>query len=417
MSSTTDLAQELVDIILDFLHDDRGSLLSSSLVAWKWVPATRYHIFERVAISHFFTGHQGRHQFRDTAHEFLSICGSPHCTILPSIQNVVLNIDTEFNPAPGLLEQVVDELARAPIAKLLFIDHTSVPDPLSLSWIAPRFPGLRELAYNALDHVVEDVFALVASFPLLHSLAVYSTSRGLSTEKIVKRELTAAPPPSAFAHLNTLRLRLFSQQADELLSWLHNAGPQPHLQTLDVVVFHAFHNGWGPVAALNAVLRATGDHLRHFSLRITYEEGDDEIDEEAFRLAKQSDGEVDLSPLRNLRTLHLGSHNAETICITLASLPSRMEHLEALQTDFTEWAYYELLPCACNPNLLVEEFAGVMSEDRFAQLATFDIRVPDFFGDTGCDFLREYFPRWKDSDVLRIGFTDRDYHQVDSWET
>ncbi|KAJ7084978.1 hypothetical protein C8R44DRAFT_651389, partial [Mycena epipterygia] len=50
MSSAEDLAQELIDAILDFLHEDHGSLLSSSRVARKWVPAPRYHIFERIAI-------------------------------------------------------------------------------------------------------------------------------------------------------------------------------------------------------------------------------------------------------------------------------------------------------------------------------------------------------------------------------
>ncbi|KAJ7445912.1 hypothetical protein FB451DRAFT_1055474, partial [Mycena latifolia] len=96
MPLPSDLAQELIDTILDFLHDDRESLLSSSLVSRKWVPAPRYHIFEQIAINHLVTGRQGR--FRDTAHKFLAICSSPHCTILSSVHNVVLNIDTELAP-------------------------------------------------------------------------------------------------------------------------------------------------------------------------------------------------------------------------------------------------------------------------------------------------------------------------------
>ncbi|KAJ7022319.1 hypothetical protein C8F04DRAFT_971679, partial [Mycena alexandri] len=50
MALGDDLAQELVDTILDFLHDDQKSLLSSSLIARKWVPATRYHVFERITL-------------------------------------------------------------------------------------------------------------------------------------------------------------------------------------------------------------------------------------------------------------------------------------------------------------------------------------------------------------------------------
>ncbi|KAJ6458937.1 hypothetical protein C8R47DRAFT_994832, partial [Mycena vitilis] len=50
MPVSADVAQELIDTILDFLYDDSKTLLSSSLVARKWVPATRHHVFEEVTI-------------------------------------------------------------------------------------------------------------------------------------------------------------------------------------------------------------------------------------------------------------------------------------------------------------------------------------------------------------------------------
>ncbi|KAJ6453426.1 hypothetical protein C8R47DRAFT_997696, partial [Mycena vitilis] len=83
--SGSDIAQELIDAILDFLYDDRESLLSSSLVARNWVPATRYHIFDELTITHFWAGYQ----YRDTARSFLNICKSPYCTIMPSVTRVV----------------------------------------------------------------------------------------------------------------------------------------------------------------------------------------------------------------------------------------------------------------------------------------------------------------------------------------
>ncbi|KAJ7438364.1 hypothetical protein B0H11DRAFT_1829309, partial [Mycena galericulata] len=181
-------AQELIDTILDFLHDDRASLLSSSLVGRTWVPATRYHIFERIAINHFSTGHRGDHHFRDTAHPFLSICGSPHCSILMSIRTVVLNVNTDFAPAgpnPRLLVAIVNALAHAPVGKIIFIDHTSFLAPeTSLSWLAPHFSGLQELSYNALERAAEDLFAFVSLFPELRILSVYSTHKGAPAASI-----------------------------------------------------------------------------------------------------------------------------------------------------------------------------------------------------------------------------------------
>ncbi|KAJ7301125.1 hypothetical protein DFH08DRAFT_724630, partial [Mycena albidolilacea] len=50
MPPSADIAQELIDTILDFLYDDHSSLFSASLVARKWVPTTRHHVFERIII-------------------------------------------------------------------------------------------------------------------------------------------------------------------------------------------------------------------------------------------------------------------------------------------------------------------------------------------------------------------------------
>ncbi|KAF8180697.1 hypothetical protein K438DRAFT_1508925, partial [Mycena galopus ATCC 62051] len=88
MPVSADIAQELVDSILDFLYDDHASLLSCSMVAQKWVSATRHHVFGRITINHFFPGRG--HFFKDSAHSFLALCRSAHCTIIPSVREVVL---------------------------------------------------------------------------------------------------------------------------------------------------------------------------------------------------------------------------------------------------------------------------------------------------------------------------------------
>lgn len=287
MPPSADIAQELIDTILDFLYDDHSSLLSASLVARKWVPTTRHHVFEQIIINHFFPG-RGR-SFRDSAHSFLALCRSPHCSILRSVQDVLLNVDTD--PVPDLLKELVDVLARAPVSKILFIDHTTVfRDPVSLSWMAPHFPNLREFTYNSLDRFVLDIFALVASFPQLHTLSLYSNTRDSAKTAITQAKPYPTLPPTALASLHTLRLRLFSHQVDEFVEWLQSFRDPIPLETLDLDVFHFYHNGWGPIIALNAFLSgASGAYLQNFGLRIQYED-DREVDETRL-LAEASQGD------------------------------------------------------------------------------------------------------------------------------
>ncbi|KAJ7121433.1 hypothetical protein C8R44DRAFT_786259 [Mycena epipterygia] len=410
MSSAEQLAQELIDAILDFLHDDRESLLSSSLVARKWVPAPRHHIFaERIALNFTELGPPAYNRSSNTAHEFLAISRSPYCSILPAIRNVVLNVDTELDGTSGLLQEIVEVLARAPINKLMFLDHTfksSERQPISLSWIAPHFPGLQEFSYNALYDVAGDVLALVTSFPRLQSLSVYSTSPG--TSNLARGKPLPAIPHATFAHLHTLRLRLYGHQSEELLAWMNNIGGQLRLETLEINIFHCYHNGWGPVAALNSVLQINADSLRSFTLRVTYDNKEDDLDDD-LRVTKPADGDVDLSVLTHLRSLHLSSHNVETICSALRSAPAT---LDTLEIDFPAWTYEDSFPCMCMPGLLIFEFSAVMADERFAGLTSFDIGVPHFFGDH-----TEFFPRWKNTEVLRVGFIDENFYQADSWET
>ena len=51
-SPRMDLAQELVDHTIDFLHDDPTTLLQVSLVSRAWVSRTRTHLFESLEITH-----------------------------------------------------------------------------------------------------------------------------------------------------------------------------------------------------------------------------------------------------------------------------------------------------------------------------------------------------------------------------
>ncbi len=51
-ASTLSVPQELIDYILDFLHDDIPTLRTCSLVSHSFLPCTRYHIYSSVTIVH-----------------------------------------------------------------------------------------------------------------------------------------------------------------------------------------------------------------------------------------------------------------------------------------------------------------------------------------------------------------------------
>ncbi|KAJ7626071.1 hypothetical protein FB45DRAFT_1060600 [Roridomyces roridus] len=406
-----DLAQELIDEILEFLHDDLPSLLSTSLVARKWVFTPRRHVFASIAVYHCFLGHRHGAGFVDNAHRFLDICRSPHCSILPSIREVAVNINTDFSPdgpVLGLLQDVIKTLGRAPIQKLVFLDHGAslFAEPVSLASMASHFPHLREFAYNALERVSDEIYALLSALPDLHVLSIYTNYKDSPTVPITRIPL----PAGSFTQLHTLRLRLYPTQSEELRSWLHTASLR--LESLHLTIFHCYHNGWGPISALSALLLgATAAHLRDLAIHVKYEDSDHRVADQ-IRLDKLSDGDLDFSALTNLRTLHLTTHNVNAVCQALSTLPPST--LRAFRYDFSHWIYYDDVPCRCSP-AEVHQFVGVMNaQSLFDSLERFDLGVPVYFGDAGIARLRDHFGRWKDDGRMRIERSEDEF-EVDTW--
>jgi hypothetical protein len=98
------LPQELVDTIIDHLHDDPVTLRSSALVCSAWLPASRHHILHRIFIRLF----KGTH-WNDTSPEgpvdslYRSVVSSPE--IVQYIRELVIIPDQ--NPLPNFLSQEV----------------------------------------------------------------------------------------------------------------------------------------------------------------------------------------------------------------------------------------------------------------------------------------------------------------------
>ena len=255
MSGISNVPIEILERILDFLHEDRSTLCYSSLVSRKWVLPSRYHLFNPTIINEFRIPYRG--VLKENADSFLSLVKAPCCTILPTIQNVIINV-TNLE----LMKNVVEALRHSKTLNILFLDQVRLPQHQSVSWIASSLPDILSFSYNASTIFGEDACRLVTSFTRLQSLAIY-------TEIWTQVSFPTHISGSYFHHLHTLRLKLVN--SEQFLDWLQSLdGWHSALETLDLRIFYRLHLGWGPVNTLNSFLKANSDTLKHLSIGINY---------------------------------------------------------------------------------------------------------------------------------------------------
>ncbi|KAK7043044.1 hypothetical protein VNI00_008782 [Paramarasmius palmivorus] len=112
--SVQDWSQELIEHVVDHLHDDRVSLKNCSLVASKWVPRSRHYLFQNLCID--APSSKSAVEY-DTV---ISILDSPECTIHSSIQNLTLH----------------------GISALKWVKKVRDPKPATIEWLEPVFRHL-----------------------------------------------------------------------------------------------------------------------------------------------------------------------------------------------------------------------------------------------------------------------------------
>jgi hypothetical protein len=249
---------EILESILNFLHDDCTSLFSASLVCRAWVHTPRHHLFHRTLITEIFG--RGR-LMKENARSFLALAESKDCTILPAIRHIILVLTN-----PKLIDDVIQVLARSPLLARMVYIHRSRVD--SISWNARALPMIREFAFDfpwsTLD---DDAWCLIRSFSGLHTLSMYSTS---GSTVVMPSGVLGSP----FRNLRTLRLRLCA--SEELFEWLIQKdlnGSHFMLETLDLRIHRPSHNGWGSVSSLNSFLAKSAETLKHLSVGIHYDSG------------------------------------------------------------------------------------------------------------------------------------------------
>jgi hypothetical protein len=104
MTQMARLSPELIDHIIDFLHDDKPTLAVCSLVCRNWVPTSRLHYIESIMIHPI------------TVDRLVDLCLSPSCTI-----STVACLDIRGNPDDSLDAFIAIEpwLSRLMIRRLI----------------------------------------------------------------------------------------------------------------------------------------------------------------------------------------------------------------------------------------------------------------------------------------------------------
>jgi hypothetical protein len=207
------IPQELSDVIIDYLHDDRPALGRCGLVCWSWLPSSRFHLFSTIKLFHY-----------DMNTDLTILCAHDS-TIMPYVKNLsVFHVQWH-----SLTLEAKDHL-------------------LSLS------RGLKTLRLAYVEfQTLDQTFEFISSAPLLECLLVDNIR--CKSENAALNEFTPPPMKRIIFHTGSYTVVF------RTIEWLFLWQPIPTVHSL------AFH--WIPrteIPSISAYLRALGPVLEHLEL-------------------------------------------------------------------------------------------------------------------------------------------------------
>ncbi|KAJ7704024.1 hypothetical protein B0H17DRAFT_1326736 [Mycena rosella] len=228
--------QELIDRILDDLHDDEPSLVQCSLVCRAWLPTTRYHLFSDLMLE--------RQPSKDTA--LLELLALGPCTFTPFITHVWMS--DRSSDAREVVE------AWAPRLPLLCQLSGVTTIYLTGSQFFPTLAHLTGLTYLRLHGVKFDsprqLFDMLESCPTLTSLGFYDVECTPSSESVSYSESR---------HIRDLDIGLSS----DVLDFFAGRLVAPHLNC-NKIGFASIR--FEDTQSIGKLLRHVGENLHDLSL-------------------------------------------------------------------------------------------------------------------------------------------------------
>ncbi|TFK68074.1 hypothetical protein BDN72DRAFT_63824 [Pluteus cervinus] len=290
-SSSPRLYPELVDIVIDHCHDDRGTLQALSFVCKDWLPSTRFHLFSQIKLT--------SHNYPT----FLPLLTHPNSTLPHCISK--LNLIQDINNEREWLNHLIPDLT-------ILLPHTrsftivsgetkltrNTRDALSKGWNGLTEISLKEASFRTFREF-QDV---MCGFPMLEGVELegswskigYGTGIGNTNAEYM---LSWLPPPRtippghpfafAFGHdgydleglsahshprlvpslpprpSNTLiKLELTTCPTQDVLNWFMALTPIPLMKVL-----HLGHIISEEIPSISRYLRVCGDRLEELGLQ------------------------------------------------------------------------------------------------------------------------------------------------------
>ncbi|KAF8997533.1 hypothetical protein BDZ89DRAFT_772400 [Hymenopellis radicata] len=205
------IPQEILDLIISSLSDDKASLLSCALVHPTWTSISRYHLRPRTLVV----------SSPSRAQELTELLRSSHETLSSSITGIKLLGSLPFNEFSRIITSPsaisYSELLHVLEAKGITLRSGAVVNDSSLvRLLVHYFPGLTILQVCAsCQHITSCMCALSGTFPRLAELTIELNSDGLAISDVARLYGLRLAKPC----LRTLRVVAWKWN-NELMRWL-----------------------------------------------------------------------------------------------------------------------------------------------------------------------------------------------------
>ena len=225
MAHGCDLPQELIDVIIDFLHDDNTSLSSCSLVVRAWLAPSHFHKFRVLKV-----------QEGGLLPRFTSLLENS-ATIARSIQDLCF---IKLSPSEPIdAASLLSTLARLPALHTLGIWYASVGCYPKAQPLYAKIPKLRLLAMYLTNNTAENFVQTIALFSKTPTDQLYIHNCTVHEWDSLKNLDISNLFPAGLWQVGSLFVR--GSSCNFFLAHLPRLICAATLRTLDIDVLDTFH--------------------------------------------------------------------------------------------------------------------------------------------------------------------------------
>ena len=388
-SSRSQLPQEMIDMIIDFLYSEEDALAACSLVCRSWLPATRYHLFGHPRIVQNAKGYSPRYP-EDNWRAFILFLQQPHNPFLSYIRGAFIMVATDLSPVVAALTRVSHRIKKLDI----FYFDMRRTDEAVLNGLPTLFPYVADFAIAGSYLRFTQHIQFSSSFPSLKSLSMYT-----SMFTMPARSSRVPIDPKNLLLLETLRLQMTNPE--EVLEWLLHTCSFPHLKTFEIGLY-------GYSDKLNTFLATHKTTLEHLCIivRVATPSGKISIYYKLHistlrEFLDSNSGFIDLNSLHRIRTLDFRHHNVDVVSDALKSITDA-PHLNWIRfhCSVRDFEY--------DKQQAWSRIAEVLEKVPFSQPSLLDLKIPfRSYGEDGVQIVRQCLSGRTVPHAVRISDLDR----------